>query len=1030
MTNIPADILDGDDGITTETDPVYSAWNKSAGISITETQVSDLTHFSSADETDPTVPASVKDGTDWTEVTNIPADILDGDDGITTEADPVYSAWNKSTGISITETQVSDLTHFVSADETDPTVPASVKDGTDWTEVTNIPADIIDGDDGIKTEADPVYSTWDKSTGISITETQVSDLTHFASADETDPTVNLSKLKSLVTDDFHKLGGDDQVDDADADPENEWNTGLALSGTTLKITDAGATLTADLGGLSDDLGDHTATKNISLMSFWLSGDGGDEGISIDSVGNVGIGTLASAKLDVRVDSLSAGANTMLWSPSGTADADTSYVHFGTTGDWYIRPGTTDGKVIIADNGGNVGIGTTKLIEKLTVAGNIVPSASDTYTLGTADNVWKDVYVGNNSLHIGGLRLSNTDGALSWGNQPISAWSPVTGGINYSSGNVGIGTSTSGSKLQVVKTIGSNDMGAYQHETQMAIFGPGTKSMALGVMDNGKGMIQVKESGVGYNSLCLNPVAGNVGIGTTASSAKLDVRVNSLSDGSNTMLWSSSGTVDTDTSYVHFGTTGDWYIRPGTTDGKVIIADNGGNVGIGTTKPRARLDVVGPGAPLFSGDVNRHVATFQNTVSGGDGIAIKLADNAVTDDNNFVTFYGGDNRIAGRIEGYEHKADVVLTFLQDLTSALGGLFSDPLSLIDLDTGITYNSDWFDAGKFPEPKISGGSFPTICGLSLCGGELPTVTIEAGKNPSFSEPFTFNTPSLSINTDVLEQKFIDFMSTVYAKGLDPLLEFGFYDSFDPVQLAVLPARIQVQSIANDNGVTYGSKGADYAEWLPKQDSEEVLPQGSVVGVFAGKISLETEGADQIMAISSTPIVLGNIPPEGKEAGYAKTGFLGQIPVFVRGRTNLGDFIVPSGREDGTGVAVRPDDITLAEMSKVLGRAWSASERRGVGLIRVSVGLDRNSWAMPVEVLHKQITKLGEDNAELMTQRDLILSENLQLKARLATAENRQKDIENMLLALSIDLPKEKIVQRLQDKRLSKAILNGGVR
>ncbi len=74
-----------------ETDPVYSAWNKSTGISITETQVSDLVHFKSADETDPTVPASVKDGTDWTEVSNIPADIADGDDGITTDPDPVES---------------------------------------------------------------------------------------------------------------------------------------------------------------------------------------------------------------------------------------------------------------------------------------------------------------------------------------------------------------------------------------------------------------------------------------------------------------------------------------------------------------------------------------------------------------------------------------------------------------------------------------------------------------------------------------------------------------------------------------------------------------------------------------------------------------------------------------------------------------------------------------------------------------------------------------------------------------------------
>jgi len=45
-------------------------------------------------------------------------------EGITgySETDPVFAAWDKSTGISITESQVSDLAHFTTADETDPQV--------------------------------------------------------------------------------------------------------------------------------------------------------------------------------------------------------------------------------------------------------------------------------------------------------------------------------------------------------------------------------------------------------------------------------------------------------------------------------------------------------------------------------------------------------------------------------------------------------------------------------------------------------------------------------------------------------------------------------------------------------------------------------------------------------------------------------------------------------------------------------------------------------------------------------------------
>ncbi len=44
------------------------------------------------------------------------------------------------------------------------------------------------------------------------------------------------------------------------------------------------------GGNADNFGDHTATENIQLNDFWLSNDGGDEGIKITDDGKVGFGT--------------------------------------------------------------------------------------------------------------------------------------------------------------------------------------------------------------------------------------------------------------------------------------------------------------------------------------------------------------------------------------------------------------------------------------------------------------------------------------------------------------------------------------------------------------------------------------------------------------------------------------------------------------------------------------------------------------------------------------------------------------------
>jgi len=57
--------------------------------------------------------------------------------GGVTETDPIFGAWNKSTGISITESQISDLNHFTNADETDPVFNASVASGITATDTTN-----------------------------------------------------------------------------------------------------------------------------------------------------------------------------------------------------------------------------------------------------------------------------------------------------------------------------------------------------------------------------------------------------------------------------------------------------------------------------------------------------------------------------------------------------------------------------------------------------------------------------------------------------------------------------------------------------------------------------------------------------------------------------------------------------------------------------------------------------------------------------------------------------------------------------
>ncbi|MFS4461140.1 hypothetical protein [Bdellovibrio sp. HCB2-146] len=71
---------------------------------------------------------------------------------------------------------------------------------------------------------------------------------------------------------------------------------------------------------ADNLGNHTATQNIQLGSNWLSGDGGNEGIQVDSNGQIGIGTATPAS-PLHVLATGNGAITLQKSSNDNNSAD-------------------------------------------------------------------------------------------------------------------------------------------------------------------------------------------------------------------------------------------------------------------------------------------------------------------------------------------------------------------------------------------------------------------------------------------------------------------------------------------------------------------------------------------------------------------------------------------------------------------------------------------------------------------------------------------------------------------------------------
>lgn len=170
---------------------------------------------------------------------------------------------------------------------------------------------------------------------------------------------------------------------------------------------------------------------------------------------------------------------------------------------------------------------------------------------------------------------------------------------------------------------------------------------------------------------------------------------------------------------------------------------------------------------------------------------------------------------------------------------------------------------------------------------------------------------------------------------------------------------------------GVAYESASGDYAEWLEKINHNEVFSPGEIVGVFGGKISKNTKNAEQIMSISLSPIVLGNMPVKGKENNYEKIAFKGQVPLKVRGVVRKGDYIIPSGLNDGIGIPVDPDMMTAEEFSKVVGKAWEENLADDIKHVNVAVGLKMKD-------IGRIVNESYSTNKEL---EDLVIAKNKEL-------------------------------------------------
>ena len=264
--------------LATEVDPQFAAWDKATGIVITESQISDLQTYLTA-ETDPTFTA-------WDKSTGISiseSQISDLQTYLSTEIDPTFTAWDKATGIVITESQISDLQTYLTS-ETDPAF-------TNWDKSTDIiisESQISDLKAYLTAEVDPQFASWDKATGIVITESQISDLQTYLTS-ETDPVYASSQAVNITMTDITNLSNLSGTNGGDQDINGIAENTLAIQDTAAQIRSAIPNIPINVSSFANDAGYITHFSDSIVLkapnsTFYKLTVQNDGSLTTDSIG--------------------------------------------------------------------------------------------------------------------------------------------------------------------------------------------------------------------------------------------------------------------------------------------------------------------------------------------------------------------------------------------------------------------------------------------------------------------------------------------------------------------------------------------------------------------------------------------------------------------------------------------------------------------------------------------------------------------------------------------------------------------------
>jgi len=365
-------------------------------------------------------------------------------------------------------------------------------------------------------------------------------------------------------------------------------------------------------------------------------------------GNVGIGT-TSPQSQLHIYNNSAGVTFRLQG-TRTADGEVGVINFSNITD--IAGGYIIGSIAVNrsgyDNGGAMIFSTATAAStptermRITSAGTVGIGTTSPQNKLHVDGSNEFIRISNSSTGDGGIKISyqnsdthglhliyNPSTAVSYiDNTYPTASGQVYGDIYFRqnvgstmtsrmmiqarSGNVGIGTTSPATKLQVNGTFASNALW-----TDAASIGYwGNYSTAYGGLtwDSGYALVfaaggnALRLGANGTNTYMTINTSGNVGIGTTSPSYLLDVNRSSLgaiaqfiaNDGTYNPRLLISGTAEGVQLFATYSTVAD-ALMFGTGNTEKMRITSGGNVGINCTATNAKLEVVSTTGEVFRAD---------------------------------------------------------------------------------------------------------------------------------------------------------------------------------------------------------------------------------------------------------------------------------------------------------------------------------------------------------------------------------------------------------------------------------------------